>query len=159
MQLRTRIPSCWIRCSQRMKSPSGEFGCRPLRVLLTCHRRDTARAYCQACSVDFHLMMMACRHLEFRRRTWHLASWKHGEQNVRHFRSYAPHLPPSDAHMHTEFNNDILPEMGNLGLLGPTIKGYGCAGVSHVAYGLIAREIERWVTLTVCSSLRQHVIL
>jgi len=30
-----------------------------------------------------------------------------------------------------------------LGLLGPTIKGYGCSGVSSVAYGLIAREIER----------------
>ena len=33
--------------------------------------------------------------------------------------------------------------MGTLGLLGPTIQGYGCAGVSSVAYGLIAREIER----------------
>ncbi|KAF4621083.1 hypothetical protein D9613_000863 [Agrocybe pediades] len=42
-----------------------------------------------------------------------------------------------------EFNYDILPEMGKLGLLGPTIEGYGCAGVSNVAYGLIAREIER----------------
>ena len=35
--------------------------------------------------------------------------------------------------------------MGKLGLLGPTIQGYGCAGVSNVAYGLIAREIERQV--------------
>ncbi|KAI6116013.1 acyl-CoA dehydrogenase domain-containing protein [Pisolithus sp. B1] len=42
-----------------------------------------------------------------------------------------------------QFNHDILPEMGGLGLLGPTIQGYGCAGVSYVAYGLIAREIER----------------
>jgi glutaryl-CoA dehydrogenase len=42
-----------------------------------------------------------------------------------------------------EFDHDILPEMGKLGLLGPTIEGYGCAGVSNVAYGLIAREIER----------------
>ena len=33
--------------------------------------------------------------------------------------------------------------MGSLGILGPTIQGYGCAGVSSVAYGLIAREIER----------------
>lgn len=33
--------------------------------------------------------------------------------------------------------------MGELGLLGATIKGYNCAGVSSVAYGLIAREIER----------------
>lgn len=33
--------------------------------------------------------------------------------------------------------------MGDLGVLGPTIKGYGCAGVSSVAYGLLAREVER----------------
>jgi len=32
--------------------------------------------------------------------------------------------------------------MGQLGILGATIKGYGCAGVSSVAYGLIAREVE-----------------
>ncbi|KAF8622683.1 hypothetical protein AX15_006785 [Amanita polypyramis BW_CC] len=42
-----------------------------------------------------------------------------------------------------EFDPTILPEMGKLGLLGPTISGYGCAGVSNAAYGLIAREIER----------------
>lgn len=35
--------------------------------------------------------------------------------------------------------------MGKLGFLGPTIKGYGCAGASNVAYGLIAREVERYV--------------
>lgn len=33
--------------------------------------------------------------------------------------------------------------MGELGLLGATIKGYNCAGVSSVAYGLMAREVER----------------
>jgi glutaryl-CoA dehydrogenase len=33
--------------------------------------------------------------------------------------------------------------MGNLGFLGAPIKGYGCAGVNYVSYGLIAREIER----------------
>jgi alkylation response protein AidB-like acyl-CoA dehydrogenase len=44
-----------------------------------------------------------------------------------------------------DFTPEILPEMGELGLLGPTIDGYGCAGVSNVAYGLIAREIERSV--------------
>lgn len=43
-----------------------------------------------------------------------------------------------------EFNHDVLPEMGKLGLLGPTITGYGCAGVSNVAYGLVAREVERY---------------
>ena len=41
------------------------------------------------------------------------------------------------------FDKEIYKELGELGLLGPHIKGYGCAGVSNVAYGLIAREIER----------------
>ncbi|CAG0912756.1 unnamed protein product [Notodromas monacha] len=41
------------------------------------------------------------------------------------------------------FHKEIYSEMGNLGLLGPTIDGYGCPGVSSVAYGLIAREVER----------------
>lgn len=41
------------------------------------------------------------------------------------------------------FHKEIFPEMGELGLLGCTINGYGCAGMSYVAYGLIAREIER----------------
>jgi glutaryl-CoA dehydrogenase len=38
---------------------------------------------------------------------------------------------------------DIFREMGELGLLGPTIEGYGCSGVGYVSYGLIAREVER----------------
>lgn len=42
-----------------------------------------------------------------------------------------------------EFDRDILREMGELGLLGATLSGYGCAGVSSVAYGLMAREVER----------------
>lgn len=33
--------------------------------------------------------------------------------------------------------------MGQLGLLGATIQGYGCAGISSIGYGLIAREVER----------------
>jgi glutaryl-CoA dehydrogenase len=41
------------------------------------------------------------------------------------------------------FHREIMTEMGELGLLGAMIEGYGCAGVSQVAYGLIAREIER----------------
>jgi len=42
-----------------------------------------------------------------------------------------------------KFDREIMTEMGALGLLGATIEGYGCAGVSSVAYGLIAREVER----------------
>lgn len=41
------------------------------------------------------------------------------------------------------FHKEIMKEMGSLGYFGPTIKGYGCAGVSSVAYGLLAREVER----------------
>jgi len=37
----------------------------------------------------------------------------------------------------------IFREMGELGLLGPTIEGYGCPGVDYVSYGLAAREVER----------------
>lgn len=57
-----------------------------------------------------------------------------------------PTEPTTKAH-NLEFNHDILPEMGKLGLLGPTIKGYGCAGIGNIAYGLIMREIERCVHL------------
>ena len=41
------------------------------------------------------------------------------------------------------FHREIYDELGDLGMLGPTIQGYGCAGISYVAYGLITREIER----------------
>ena len=41
------------------------------------------------------------------------------------------------------FDREIMREMGALGFLGPTIEGYGCAGMSYVCYGLIAREVER----------------
>lgn len=43
----------------------------------------------------------------------------------------------------TVFHREIMTELGELGVLGCTIKGYGCAGISYVAYGLINREVER----------------
>jgi glutaryl-CoA dehydrogenase len=48
-----------------------------------------------------------------------------------------------EANRHERFDRDIMNEMGALGFLGSTIEGYGCAGVSYVCYGLIAREVER----------------
>lgn len=49
-----------------------------------------------------------------------------------------------EANRHEIFHREIMTEMGELGLLGPTIpEEYGGAGVSHVCYGLIAREVER----------------
>jgi glutaryl-CoA dehydrogenase len=41
-----------------------------------------------------------------------------------------------------EFPNELIPEMANMGLLGAGIKGYGCAGMSAVQYGLILQELE-----------------
>lgn len=47
------------------------------------------------------------------------------------------------ANREERFDVEMMREMGELGFLGPTIEGYGCAGASYVAYGLIAREVER----------------
>jgi len=48
-----------------------------------------------------------------------------------------------EAHRHEKFDREIMSEMGELGMLGSTIDGYGCAGLSYVCYGLAAREVER----------------
>jgi glutaryl-CoA dehydrogenase len=41
-----------------------------------------------------------------------------------------------------EFPRDLVPEMAELGLLGASIPGYGCAGMSPVSYGLVLEELE-----------------
>ncbi|CAA7619947.1 acyl-CoA dehydrogenase [Magnetospirillum sp. SS-4] len=62
------------------------------------------------------------------------------------------------------FDRDIMTEMGEMGLLGPTIpEEYGGPGVNHVAYGLISREVERVDSgyrsaMSVQSSLVMHPI-
>ena len=49
-----------------------------------------------------------------------------------------------DAFRHEKMDVSIFREMGEVGLLGPTIpEQYGGPGLSYVAYGLIAREVER----------------
>ncbi|OCF35187.1 glutaryl-CoA dehydrogenase [Kwoniella heveanensis BCC8398] len=68
-----------------------------------------------------------------------------------------------DAYRTENFDPAIMKEMGELGLLGATIQGYGCAGVSSVSYGLIAREVERVDSgyrsaMSVQSSLVMHPI-
>ncbi len=40
------------------------------------------------------------------------------------------------------FPKDLIPEVANLGLLGMHLEGYGCAGMSAVAYGLACQELE-----------------
>lgn len=62
------------------------------------------------------------------------------------FRSYCQQkLMPRviNANRNEVFDREIMNELGELGILGCTIQGYGCAGVSSVAYGLLAREVER----------------
>jgi len=68
-----------------------------------------------------------------------------------------------EAHRHERYDREILNEMGELGFLGSTIEGYGCAGVNHACYGLIAREVERVDSgyrsaMSVQSSLVMHPI-
>ncbi|XP_058058906.1 glutaryl-CoA dehydrogenase, mitochondrial [Anopheles bellator] len=48
-----------------------------------------------------------------------------------------------EANRQEVFHREIMTELGAFGVLGCTIRGYGCAGVSNVAYGLLAREVER----------------
>ena len=67
------------------------------------------------------------------------------------------------ATLEERFDREIMTELGALGLLGATIEGYGCAGVSHVAYGLISRAVERVDSgyrsaMSVQSSLVMHPI-
>ncbi|MFM9757674.1 acyl-CoA dehydrogenase [Aeromonas dhakensis] len=69
-----------------------------------------------------------------------------------------------EANRREQFDRTIMNELGELGLLGATLpEQYGCAGVNHVAYGLIAREVERVDSgyrsaMSVQSSLVMHPI-
>ena len=68
-----------------------------------------------------------------------------------------------DANRNEKFDRSIYKELGELGFLGAPIKGYGCAGVNYVSYGLIAREIERVDSsyrsaFSVQTSLSMHAI-
>lgn len=62
-----------------------------------------------------------------------------------------------------DFDPALMREMGEAGMLGATIHGYGCAGINYVSYGLITRELERVDSgyrsaMSVQSSLSMHAI-
>jgi glutaryl-CoA dehydrogenase len=69
----------------------------------------------------------------------------------------------TEMYLKESFDPKLMKKMGEVGLLGPQIDGYGCSGVSSTAYGLIAREIERVDSgfrsaMSVQSSLVMHPI-
>ena len=49
----------------------------------------------------------------------------------------------TEHHRAGTFPVELIPKLGELGVFGATLKGYGCAGLNHVAYGLIMQELER----------------
>ena len=68
-----------------------------------------------------------------------------------------------EANRNEHFDVNIMRQLGEMGFLGVTIDGYGCAGMSSVAYGLIGRAIERVDSgyrsaMSVQSSLVMHPI-
>ncbi len=69
-----------------------------------------------------------------------------------------------DAYREEKYNPELLPKFGELGMLGSTLpEEYGCAGMNHVCYGLLAREVERVDSgyrsaMSVQSSLVMHPI-
>ena len=62
---------------------------------------------------------------------------------VRQFteRSFLPLI--KEHHAAGTFPVELIPELGELGLLGPSVKGPGCGGLSYTIYGLICEELER----------------
>lgn len=68
-----------------------------------------------------------------------------------------------DCHRDMRFPKELIPKLGELGVLGPQFKGYGCAGMNYTSYGIVMRELERGDSglRSVCSvqsSLSMHPI-
>jgi glutaryl-CoA dehydrogenase len=54
----------------------------------------------------------------------------------------------------------LIPKLGELGVFGASLKGYGCAGLNHVAYGLIMQELERGDSgLRSCASVQSGLVM
>ncbi len=70
-------------------------------------------------------------------------------------------LPPIQHHHRAgTFPTDLIPKLGEMGVFGATLKGYGCAGLGHVAYGLIMQELERGDSgLRSCASVQSALVM
>lgn len=49
----------------------------------------------------------------------------------------------ADCYEEARFPDELIPDMGELGLFGANLEGYGCAGVDNISYGLMMQELER----------------
>jgi glutaryl-CoA dehydrogenase len=66
----------------------------------------------------------------------------------------------TEHHRAGTFPVDLIPKLGELGVFGATLKGYGGAGLSHVAYGLIMQELERGDSgLRSCTSVQSGLVM
>ncbi len=69
---------------------------------------------------------------------------------------------PLVQHHHREgtFPIHLIPKLGEMGIFGATLKGYGCAGLGNVAYGLIMQELERGDSgLRSCASVQSALVM
>src|SRR5256714_8979053 len=66
----------------------------------------------------------------------------------------------TEHHRAGTFPVQLLPKLGELGVFGATLKGYGCAGLNNVAYGLIMQELERGDSgLRSCASVQSGLVM
>ncbi|HEY7363602.1 MAG TPA: acyl-CoA dehydrogenase family protein [Methylomirabilota bacterium] len=66
----------------------------------------------------------------------------------------------TEHHRASTFPVALIPKLGELGVFGATLKGYGCAGLNHVAYGLIMQELERGDSgLRSCASVQSGLVM
>ncbi len=66
----------------------------------------------------------------------------------------------TEHHRAGTFPVELIPKLGELGVFGATLKGYGCAGLNHVAYGLIMQELERGDSgLRSCASVQSGLVM
>src|SRR5437667_10216203 len=71
---------------------------------------------------------------------------------------FIPIVP--EHHRAGTFPVSLIPKLGELGVFGATLKGYGCAGLSNVAYGLIMQELERGDSgLRSCASVQSGLVM
>jgi len=66
----------------------------------------------------------------------------------------------TEHHRAGTFPVELIPKLGELGVFGATLKGYGCAGLNHAAYGLIMQELERGDSgLRSCASVQSGLVM